>query len=262
MGMTTTSRATTAGHGTRKPWTSAFDRDTAMRLAATEYERLADLFAALTADEWRRPTECTGWDVRAVAGHCLGMARMVTSRRETARQLARAERAAKRSGRPSIDELTALQVAEHAHLADVAVAEEMRRTGHAAVAGRRRAPRVVRALRFTDESAGVKERWRVGYLLDTILTRDPWTHRGDVCRATGREVELSADHDGRIVADVVQEWAVRHGRPFDLTLTGPAGGRWQVGLDGHRLELDAVEFCRILSGRRHGDGLLATPVPF
>ncbi|MDQ6724619.1 MAG: hypothetical protein M3066_00345, partial [Actinomycetota bacterium] len=42
----------------------------------------------------------------------------------------------------------------------------------------------------------------------------------------GRELVLTADHDARIVADVVAEWSTRHGRPFFLTLTGPAGGEF------------------------------------
>jgi hypothetical protein len=45
-------------------------------------------------------------------------------------------------------------------------------------------------------------------------------------------------------------------------LTGPAGGHWAWGTSGPCYELDAVEFCRIVSGRGSGDGLLATPVPF
>ncbi len=64
----------------------------------------------------------------------------------------------------------------------------------------------------------------MGYLLDVILTRDPWMHRVDIARATGRDLVLTPEHDGRIVADVVAEWARRHGQPFTLTLTGPAGG--------------------------------------
>lgn len=244
------------------PWTSAFDRDTAMRLAAEEYSRLADLLAELGPEDWRRPTECPAWDVRQMAGHCVGMAQMVAGLRETGRQLARSSLAARRSGRPPIDELTDLQVREHAHLADTEVAAAMRRAGEAAVAGRRRSPALVRAATFTDDSAGAKEKWRVGYLFDTILTRDPWTHRGDISRATGRPMHLTADHDGRIVADVVAEWVQRHGRPCSLRLTGPAGGQWDVGTGGDQLELDAIEFCRILSGRAAGEGLLATRVPF
>lgn len=59
------------------------------------------------------------------------------------------------------------------------------------------------------------------------------------------------------------EWARRHGRPFTLHLTGPAGGAYVQGPgDGAELTLDAVEFCRILSGRATGDGLLGRRVPF
>lgn len=95
------------------------------------------------------------------------------------------------------------------------------------------------------------------------MTRDPWMHRVDLARATQRELVLTADHDGVIVADVAAEWAARHGRPCALTLHGPAGGAWTFG-DGEpeQIELDAVEFCRILSGRGRGAGLLAVQVPF
>jgi uncharacterized protein (TIGR03083 family) len=246
------------------PWVSAFDRDTAMRLAATEYERLADLLVELGPDDWRQPTECTGWDVRAMAGHCVGMAQMVTGLRETARQTVISTRAAKRSGKPQVDELTALQVREQARVPDEMIAALMRKTGRAAVAGRARMPGLLRRLSIPQDGGGETEKWRLGFLTDTILTRDPWMHRGDISRATGRELKLTAEHDGLIVADVVAEWSIRHGQPFELVLTGAAGGRWQVGEAGARLALDAVEFCRALSGR--GDaahsGLLATAVPF
>ena len=75
-------------------------------------------------------------------------------------------------------------------------------------------------------------------------------------------MRLTADHDGVLVGDLVAEWAFRHQEPYTLHLTGPAGGSWSLGTGGPRLELDAVEFCRTLSGRVHGDGLLAVSVPF
>ncbi len=262
--MTATSNGRSDGTQRRGPWASAFDRGTAMRLAATEYERLADLLADLDPDDWRRPTECAGWDVRAMAGHCVGMAQMVTGLRETARQTMISTRAARRSGKAQVDELTALQVREQAYVPDESIATVMRETGQAAVAGRTRMPAALRALSIPQDGGGVKEKWRLGFLTDTILTRDPWTHRGDITRATGRELLLSPEHDGVIVADVVVEWSIRHGRPFELVLTGAAGGRWQVGEGGPRLEMDAVEFCRTLSGRGETarTDLLATAVPF
>jgi hypothetical protein len=65
--------------------------------------------------------------------------------------------------------------------------------------------------------------------------------------------------------DVVAEWARRHGRPFELELTGPAGGFYGLRFEDPsavRLSLEAVEFCRTLAGRRPATGLLATVVPF
>ena len=47
-------------------------------------------------------------------------------------------------------------------------------------------------------------------------------HRLDIAAATGTTPRLTAGHDGVIVADVVAEWAERHGTDFELTLTGPA----------------------------------------
>jgi hypothetical protein len=71
------------------------------------------------------------------------------------------------------------------------------------------------------------------------------------------------EHDGVLVADVVGEWARTHGQPFRLVLTGPAGGEFHHGTGGEAIgPLDAVEFCRILSGRGAGSGLLTTEVPF
>ena len=105
-------------------------------------------------------------------------------------------------------------------------------------------------------------RINLGYLTDHIFTRDLWIHRVDICRATGREMTLTAAHDGRVVADVVADWADRHGRPFTLILEGPAGGAYRRGSGGEELRLDAVDFCRIVSGRAEGTGLLATKVLF
>jgi hypothetical protein len=90
-------------------------------------------------------------------------------------------------------------------------------------------------------------------------------HRIDTARAVSRPLELSADHDGRIAADVVAEWARRHRRPFVLELTGPAGDTCTHQPDSpdyERLTLDAIEFCRTVAGRASATGLLATVVPF
>ena len=99
------------------------------------------------------------------------------------------------------------------------------------------------------------------YLLDVGFTRDVWCHRIDVSCATGRPLQLTPEHDGRLVADIVVEWASIHGQPFELALDGPAGGTFAQGSDGERVEIDAIEFVRILSGRLPGSGILANPLP-
>ncbi|SEK65637.1 TIGR03083 family protein [Blastococcus sp. DSM 46786] len=242
-----------------RPRSATLDRATAYRLAATEYERMLALLRDLDPADWSRPTDCPGWDVRAMAAHVLGMAEMAASVREMARQ----NRLAGKAG-GGIDALTGVQVRAHADQDGPAIVAALEATAPRAVRGRRRLSRVAGRATLPEEqvNGAIREYWRIGFLLDVVLTRDVWMHRIDVCRASGREPELTPGHDGVLVADVVAEWAQRHGRPYGLSLTGPAGGQWSSGTGGERLELDAVEFCRVLSGRGSGSGLLGQLVPF
>lgn len=241
-----------------------FDRQTAMALAAEEYSRFADTLVGLSDEDWPEPTSCPGWSIRDVAGHTLGMAELAASLPEMARQLASATRAAKRSGKPPIDELTDLQIRKHEHLGVTDLVDAVQRIGPKAVAGRRRRPALMRARTIIDRGpdGAHPESWKVGFLIDTVLTRDPWMHRSDIAQALGRPMRLTREHDGVLVADVVAEWAQRHRQPYDLALTGPAGGHWSSGASGETITLDAEQFCRILSGRGSGAGLMATSVPF
>jgi len=61
---------------------------------------------------------------------------------------------------------------------------------------------------------------------------------------------------------VVAEWARRHGQPFMLELTGPAGGTYSAGDGGDVYGFDAIEFCSLLAGRGEATGLVTTIVPF
>jgi uncharacterized protein (TIGR03083 family) len=237
---------------------SRFDREVAMDLAATEYERVAGLLDQLTPEQWKAETDCPGWDVRAMTGHMLGMMQMVASLPELMRQQAAATRQAKRDGGLMIDALTALQVEKNAALAPAQIATEVRRLAPRAVRGRRRPPAFVRNRAMEDDTDGW---WTFGYLFDVILTRDPFMHRIDITRATGAPMTATADHEGVLVDDVVREWAERHGSPYSLELSGPAGGRWSAG-EGEHLAMDAFEFCRAVGGRGPTPGLLATQVPF
>jgi uncharacterized protein (TIGR03083 family) len=52
------------------------DHDEAMGLAEAEIGRVLALVDDLRTDEWQRPTDCTGWTVRDMLGHLLGMMRL------------------------------------------------------------------------------------------------------------------------------------------------------------------------------------------
>ena len=232
----------------------------AMGLAETELARMVAQLDGLSAEDWARPTVCELWDVRALASHVLGLAEAQASFRQFAHDY---RAAGKRTDGKMIDAMTATQVAERSSMTPAAIIERLAGVAPRAVRARRRSPAPMRwAVRMKQDPPFDAERWRFGYLVDTIFTRDTWLHRLDISRATGRAMVLSADHDGRLIADVVAEWARRHGQPFTLILTGPAGGCWHVGADAEALELDALDFCWAVGSRRQASGLLATMVPF
>ena len=237
------------------------EHDEAVQLASTETARVLDLASSLSAQDWNADTDCPGWTVKDTFAHLLGMWKLHADADERARQQSAAAAAAQTSGRLRIDELTALQVADHAALSVPELLAQLRDVAPTALAARAALPAAVRAQPYDPQMPG-EPMWTVGYLFDVINTRDPWMHRVDITRALGQPMTLTIDHDGRLIADVVAEWGRRHSQAFELTLTGNAGGRYRQGTDGPVLTVDAVEFCRILSGRAIGEGLLAIPVPF
>ena len=109
---------------------------------------------------------------------------------------------------------------------------------------------------------GVGYDMTMGHLMDRVFTRDQWMHRIDISAATERVPELTAEHDARIIEDVVLERSQIHGEPFELILGGPAGGEYRSGYEGVSIEMDAVEFCLVLAGRLDKPMPLKVPVVF
>jgi uncharacterized protein (TIGR03083 family) len=229
-------------------------------LAAAENERFVALVESLGPDDWTEPTDCSDWDVRALVSHVVGAMESNASIPEFVHQLRAGKKAA--GDRPDIDGMTEVQVRERAALGPRQLTQRLVAIAPKAARARKRVPAVVRGRTMKVEVAGVMEPWRLGYLFDVIFTRDTWMHRVDIARATRRPLELDAGHDGRLVAGVVAEWSRRHGQPFTLHLEGPAGGSFTTGEAGEMITIDAVEFCRTVSGRATGTGLLAQEVPF
>jgi hypothetical protein len=153
-----------------------------------------------------------------------------------------------------VDGINEFQVRERSTMGNEEVVARLAEVAAMAVVGRRRLPPPIR---WAPVPMGPPIGWKpLTYLMRMGFTRDVWMHRVDLARATRREIVLTPQHDGRLVADIVVEWANRHGEPFRLELTGPAGGTYVQEGAGEHLTLDAVEFCRVLSGRAFGIGLL------
>jgi len=232
--------------------------DAWMAAAEEEYRRLGSVLRDLSDDEWNRPTDCSEWTVRQMVAHLVGGAEAAASVREMVRQMRLGRRL--RPGADGVDGMNAVQVQERAATDPRQLCDDLDAAGARAVHRRSALPAALRALPIPfGPPLGTKP---LGYLMDRIYTRDDWMHRVDLARATGRALEVTTDHDGRIVADVVAEWARTHGKPYRLSLTGPAGGSWSAGAADEEITLDAVEFCRIVSGRASGAGLLGHGVPF
>lgn len=244
---------------------SALTHDEAMGLQRNELDRTIALLHSLGDADWNARTDCPAWDVRAMYQHVLGACEGGASMRENIHQLRRARSYRKQHGGPLEAALSALQVKERADLSPAQIVERLRAIAPKTVRGRTRIPALVRKHAKMAVDGPVIETWTLGYLIDTIYLRDLWMHRVDVAYALDRPVELTPEHDGRIVADVVAEWSRRHGKPFVLDLTGPAGGIYAHDQDlpgAEHISMDAVGFCRILAGRQPATGLLTTVVPF
>ena len=239
----------------------------AMAITEVENDRFGAALAQLDDADWTRPTDCTGWDVRALVVHLIASAQAQASPVEFARQV--------RAGRPLtaqiggshwVDGLNEAQLRARADLPTTALPALWTTASAAALTARRRMPAPLRALPLLPlgEALGTDLGWKpIGYLFDMGFTRDVWMHRVDLAGAVGRPMAVTAEHDGRIIADIVAEWATLHTEPFTLHLTGPAGGTYRRGTAGEVVDTDAVEFCRTLCGRgpRHTDSVLRHSLP-
>ncbi|HEY5051684.1 MAG TPA: maleylpyruvate isomerase family mycothiol-dependent enzyme, partial [Acidothermaceae bacterium] len=224
----------------------------AMRIADVEADRVAATLRNLEPGDWAKPTDCPRWDVRALAAHMVGSAASQASPREFLRQV--------RAGRPVVaeiggrywwDGMNEIQVRERSDLRTEQLIAEWDHIAPRALKARRKLPRPIAKLPLLKLPAPVG-RQPLAYLFNVGFTRDTWMHRIDLAEATRKPLNPDADHDGRIVADLVAEWATTHHLPFVLELTGPAGGHYTQGTAGEHITIDAIEFARTLAERAHG----------
>jgi hypothetical protein len=199
--------------------------------------------------------------VRAMAAHVVGSAAGQASPREFVRQV--------RKGRPLVaeiggvawwDGMNELQVRERGHLSTDELIDEWDASSQRALRSRQKLPRPIAKLPLLNLPEPVG-RQPVSYLFDIGFTRDVWAHRIDIAVATGRPLDIDADHDGRLLEDIVAEWAVTHGEPFTLLIDGAAGATFTNGTDGETVQTTLVDFVRTLAERTPGEGVLRHPLP-
>jgi len=218
-------------------------------------ERFLALVTALSDDEWEKPTACTLWNVRQILAHVTGAAASYARWSEFKRQNSfKVQRPYRASGLSFLESLNQIQVDDRASATPAALIDELHTVGPRAIATRTRLPVLLRVIRVPLPALGIVP---VGYLTDLIYTRDMWMHRLDLCRATGREMVLTPEHDGRIVALVMRDVAKKLAAPLRKNsmvyhLSGRVGGTWQLGAEvppAATLQIDVLDFNLVASGR-------------
>jgi uncharacterized protein (TIGR03083 family) len=234
--------------------------DRAREVALGELDAFLDLLRGLDTTQWQLPTDCTGWTVRDIVAHVTGAMEEGARLHVQLRHLALAGRRYPDLCR--LDAINQQQIDDRRDAGPEDLVAELADLGPRAARARRRLPRVVRG-RAVPGDTGLPAGSTVGYLVDVIYPRDLWMHRVDVARATGRALATTST-EADVVAEVVRDLAGGwDGPPSTLTLTGHGAGTWLLGpgTPQAELEADAVEVCRMLSGRTAAPVVTATGDP-
>lgn len=242
---------------------ASLQRGEVIPLAREELKRFLALLETLSTDDWQQPTECSLWNVHDIVAHQASHVLALTRPREFLDQFFPLNfRDYTRKGMNSLDAANQRQVDLRSSWTPAQLIGEMREHSEASFAGRQRFPFLLRSMRV--RTPGYDGLLSIGELIDSIFTRDMWMHRLDICRATGRDMLQTAEHDGRITALVVRDLdaALKRklgGRAVVYSLTGASGGEWVLGGSQPpeaEIRLDALDFHRVASGRISGQQAL------
>ena len=226
------------------------ERRAASLLATAQHDAMLKLLRGIDESLWDRPTDCAGWTVRHIVAHLAGSLADGAYLRSAMRH-GIAGRRKHRDLRP-LDAMNEAQIDDRRDWPAGRLIDDFERLAPKAVRARQRMPSLFRRLPLP--SSMVVRGTRLGDLLDVIYIRDMWMHRVDIARATDRPVradESDADVVAQVIRDLGRRWP---GPSARLTLTGlgsTEAASWLLG-DGEAVAVvttDAVEFCRLLSGR-------------
>ncbi len=228
------------------PYTNA---DEAHRLLTTALSRFLTLLESLHADDWSKPTACTAWNVHDMVAHQAGGYASGTSYKEMIRQYT----SKPKPGQLPEDAINDLQVGERADKTPAELIAELKLVGNIAAQNWAYGFRAIKWISTPHPVGGFMS---IRHLMWAIHSRDTWMHRLDICRATNRPFEQTREHDGRIVELVVLDTTKKlnkklNGQAITLSLTGIAGGTWQIGKGEPvaEMQMDALDFNIFVSGR-------------
>ncbi len=242
----------------------ALTHEEALRMSTEELGRFLALIESLSDEDWNQPTACSLWSVKDIVAHQAAHVTSLISLRRFLSQLnPLLMRPYRSKGMDFLDAWNQSQVDLRRTSSPAELVDEIRRNGPRSLSGRDRVPAFVRAPKLP--LPGLDQPRSPGYLFDLIYTRDMWMHRHDICSATMRPMDLDANHDGRVVALVVRDLAEKSAKDMRnlaaiLELAGPSGGSYRLGADEAPLvsiEMDALDFCVLTSGRDRADNVLA-----
>jgi uncharacterized protein (TIGR03083 family) len=223
--------------------------DEAYGLLLTELERFIGLVETLGPEDWGKPTACTAWTVRDILAHQAGGYASGTSNRELIHQYTQIPK----SGQLPEDAVNILQLSERSGKSPAELIAELKTVGPIAAQKWAYQFRMVKPITIPHRTA---RSLNLRHLMWVIHSRDTWMHRLDICRATGRKFEQTAEHDGRIAALVMLDVAKSltkklDGQSLAFDLTGMAGGHWNIG-NGEpaaTIRMDVLDFNIFASGR-------------
>ena len=212
-------------HDTASSRSPPISRAEAVELAATENQRVLELLRSARRRRLDQADRLPGWDVRAMAGHMRrddGDVRVVPELRprdaggnEGGRRRPDGRRHDRRAGAPTAPtSRTAELIAQAAEIGPA--------LGPVA---RRPCPALLRKTPMKEEVGG--ETGDVAARATCSTSSSPATRGCTGSTSPGRPAARWCSPPSTtagIIADVVAEWARRHGQPFTLHLTGPAGG--------------------------------------
>lgn len=205
-------------------------------LFATERERLLDLLATVTDDEWRQPTPCPEWTVLGLCCHLVGDDfSLVSWHRDRHRGTPAPEGLAESQFIDWLDDLQIEWVRAARRLSPRLVVELLGWTG----------PQVVEVFEHQDPDArSAHVSWAglepVPVWLDQVRElSEQWIHRQQLLEALGHPGDLRPDLLGPILDGL--RWAypyrlasvpARAGDGVEIEITGPVSASWRLVATG------------------------------